>query len=233
MNNQLRLQTWAADWQAYSRLAATEPEMPAAPPSDPDADSATYTVSATDGVAAALLGKLRDSIIPHDARRAAEDGVFVVSAGGSRSVRVPIVRGQIRHLHPSLKPGWSRPVYVLVLSVDEQAQTALAVPFGPLAEPAIEFELATGISDSSLAVLCLWNVTAVPLSKLGCSWWITDAYDDVLTAANALHQALSTRQPPPESLRDRLGAPLIHPLDPRHDYLDSEAGLLSGLKDVA
>ena len=233
MNDQLRLQTWAADWQAYSRLAATEPEMPAALPSDPDADSGTYTDSATDGVAAALLGKLRDSIIPHDARRAAEDGVFVVSAGGSRSVRVPIVRGQIRHLHPSLKPGWSRPVYVLILSVDEQEQTALTVPFGPLAEPAIESELATGISDSSLTVLCLWNITAVPLSKLGCSWWVTDAYDDVLTAASDLHQSLITRQAPPESLRDRLGASLIHPLDPRHDYLDSEAGLLSELKDIA
>ena len=232
MNSTQRLQSWASDWTAHRLLSAIplpSPEPPA--PADPAQDGGSFTVSAGGGLAEILLSQLSSTITPDDAQKAEQEGAFTVSASGLRTPRVPILRGQIRQLNPELQPAWTRSVIVLVLSVDDAAQQALAIPFSEFAQPAFDGELATDLKDESLAVLCLWNATNVPLASLRRSWWLADAYDDLLHNAETLQAARKGREPVPEALKDHVGPPITHPLDPRHDYLDLEAGLLSDLRE--
>lgn len=234
MNSKQRLHAWAQDWAAHRQLSQNEPPAPAPPPpGDSSSGGGLFTVSAGGGLAGTLLTRLCSAITPDDAERAEQEGAFTVSAVGVRSPRVPLLRGQIRQLNPALKATWTRSVIVLVLHVDEKGQQALVAPFGQFAQPAFDGELATGLKDESLAVLCLWNCTRVPLTALRRSWWLMDAFDDLLTDADAFQAARNKREPVPATLTDRLGPPIIHPLDPRHDYLDVEAGLLEDLDDEA
>ncbi len=232
INAQQRLRTWASDWMAHQLLAEQPLPVPEPPvPADPSQAGGAYTVSSGGGVAGLLLAQLTAAITPDDAQRAALDGAFTVSAGGRSVPRVPILRGQIRQLNPELKPAWTRAILVLVLTVDEAGQRALVAPFSQFAEPAFEGELATDLKDGSMAVLCLWNAAWVSYSCLRHSWWLMDSFDDLLQDASALHLARSRREPVPEALQDRIGLRILHPLDPRHDYLDVEAGLLEDLSE--
>lgn len=231
MNAKQRLQSWASDWTAHqmlSEIPLAVPEPPA--PADPARGGDALTVSAGGNLASMLLNHLAASITPDDAQKAGIETAFTVGAAGMSPGRVPILNGQIRQLNPDLKPGWSRTLIVLVLSVDEATQQALVAPFGQFAQPAFDGELATDLQDESLAVLCVWNATYVPLSSLWRSWWLMDAFDDLLQGARLLHAARNRQEPVPEALQDRIGLPIIHPLDPRHDYLDLEAGLLEDLE---
>lgn len=233
MNPHPRLHSWAAQWTA-SRLLSDSP-IPAPeppPPADPTRDGGLFTVGTGD-IASRLLSQLASSITPDDAQKAEFSGAFTVSATGLRKPRVPIVRGQIRQLNPELKADWDRTIIVLVLTVDEAQQRALAIPFGEFSEPAFDGELATGLKDHSMAVLCVWNAAWVPFAALHRSWWLTDAFNDLLQDAAALHNARASREPVPTALQDRTGPLILHPLDPRHDYLDVEAGLLEDLQTEA
>jgi hypothetical protein len=232
MNAKQRLQSWAADWAAQRLLSETPFASPEPPtPADPTQAGGSFTVSAGGSLAGMLLAQLTSAVTPDDAQKAELGGLFTVSAAGLRTPRVPILRGQIRQLNPDLNPAWTRTVIVLVLSLDETTQQALVVPFGQFAQPAFDGELATHLDDESLAVLCIWNATLVPLACVRRSWWLEDAFDDLLRNADALHAARSQRQPVPEALQDHIGPPIVHPLDPRHDYLDLEAGLLNDLRE--
>jgi hypothetical protein len=231
MNAKQRLQSWVSDWSAHRLLSETPPAAPEPPrPADPAKTGGSYTVGAGGGLAGMLLAQLTSAITPDDAQKAAQAGAFTVSASGVRSPSVPILRGQIRQLNPELNPAWTRTVIVLVLRVDEAAQQALVAPFGQFAQPAFDGELATELDDESLSVLCVWNAATVPFAALRRSWWLTDAFDDLLQNAEALHASRAKREPVPEALKEHVGPPITHPLDPRHDYLDLEAGLLEGLK---
>lgn len=231
MNTHPRLHSWAAQWTACRLLSDSpipSPEPP--PPVDPTRDGGRFTVGTGD-IASRLLSQLAGSITPDDAQKAELSGAFTVSASGLRKPRVPIVRGQIRQLNPELKADWDRTVIVLVLTVDEAQQRALAIPFGEFSEPAFDGELATGLKDHSMAVLCVWNAAWVPFAALHRSWWLTDSFSDLLKSAETLHSVRRGREPVPEALKDRVGPPIAHPLDPRHDYLDLEAGLLNDLSE--
>lgn len=231
MNSKQRLQAWTQDWAAHRLLSQNPPPAPAPPPpGDSSSGGDFFTVSAGGGLAVTLLSQLCSAITPDDAERAEQAGAFTVSSAGVRAPRVPLLRGQIRQLNPELKPVWPRSVIVLVLSVDEKGQQALVAPFSQFDQPAFDGELATGLRDESLAVLCLWNSTRVPLTALRRSWWLMDSFDDLLADADTFHTARSKREPLPATLKERLGPPIIHPLDPRHDYLDVEAGLLEDLE---
>lgn len=233
MNTSPRLRSWAAQWTA-SRLLSDSPLPPPEPPTPGPVTSPghTFAVGAPGGFAGSLLARLHAAVTPDDAQKAERSGAFTVSAAGRRMPRVPIVRGQIRQLNPELNPTWSRSVIVLILRVDDAEARALAVPFGEFTEPAFEGELATGLRDQSMAVLCVWNASWVPFDRLSRSWWLTDAFDDLLHEAAALYDARARREPVPAALQDRTGPPILHPLDPRHDYLDVEAGLLEELEDT-
>lgn len=232
MTAKQRLQSWASDWTAHrllSEIPLDSPEPP--PPAGPTQGGGSYTVAAGGGLASILLSRLSSAITPDDAQKAEMEGAFTVSVGGLHTPRVPILRGQIRQLNPDLNPAWTRSVIVLVFRVDDAAQQALVVPFSEFTQPAFDGELVTDLNDESLAVLCLWNATTVPLASLRRSWWLVDAFDDLLQNAEALQAARSRREPVPEALKDFVGPPIIHPLDPRHDYLDREAGLLNDLSE--
>lgn len=231
MNAKQRLHSWASQWTARRLLAdqpLPTPDLPA-----PE-DSATqaggrFTVGVGGDIARLLLSRLHASITPDDAQKASLGGAFTVSAAGLHVPRVPILRGQIRQLNPELKPEWTRTVIVLVLEVDEGGERALALPWGEFSEPAFDGELATGLKDHGMAVLCVWNAAWMPFTALRRSWWLGDAFDDLLQEATLLHAARSSREPVPATLQERTGPPIVHPLDPRHDYLDGEAGLLEDL----
>lgn len=232
MNSKQRLQAWAHDWSAHRLLEQNVPPAPGPPVPDASAQGGgRFTVGSGGGLAGTLLSQLISAITPDDAQRAERDGAFTVSSVGVRAPRVPLLRGQIRQLNPGLKSTWTRTVIVLVINVDETGQQALVAPFSQFDQPAFDGELATGLNDESLAVLCLWNSTRVPLAALRRSWWLMDSFDDLLTDAEAFHTARNKREPLPPALKDKLGPPIIHPLDPRHDYLDVEAGLLEDLEE--
>ncbi|MGV3659060.1 MAG: hypothetical protein ACO1TE_02715 [Prosthecobacter sp.] len=230
MNSKQRLQAWAHDWSAHRLLEQNPPSAPEPPaPGDSGPGGGLFTVGIGGGMAGTLLSQLSSSIAPDDAQRAEREGAYIVSPAGLRAPRVPLLRGQIRQLNPELKPAWTRTVIVLVLTVDEKGQQALVAPFSQFDQPAFDGELATGLKDESLSVLCLWNSTRIPLAALRRSWWLMDSFDDLLADADTFHAARNKREPLPATLKDRLGPPIIHPLDPRHDYLDVEAGLLEDL----
>lgn len=231
MNSKQRLRSWSAEWTAYRSLAATSAHTP--PPPDPASgmdDSSLNTVGAGD-IAGMLLERLNAAIAPDDAQRSMQEGGLNVAVTTPGKGLVPILRGQIRQLNPELKPIWTRPVQVLVLTVEPERDRALVAPFGPLHEPAFEAEIATDIDDESLAVLCLWNATWMPLPSLAHSWWLMDCFEELLRDATLLRQALARKEPVPAALKDRTGPPLIHPHDPRHAYVDAEEDLLEDLSD--
>jgi hypothetical protein len=223
------LRSWAAQWAA-NRLLSDSPLTPPEPnPSSGAFSGHINAVGAAGGFVGSLLAQLHSAVTPDDAQKAERSGALTVGIGGRLIPRVPIVRGQIRQLNPELNPTWGRSVIVLILRVDDKEAKALAVPFGEFTEPAFEGELATGLRDQSMAVLCVWNASWVRFDKLSRSWWLTDAFDDQLHDAAALYDARARREPVPAALQARTGPPILHPLDPRHDYLDAEAGLLEDL----
>lgn len=228
MNPQERLHSWASQWSARQLLSADPPSPPEPPSPASQASSSQFAVGFGD-LASRLLTQLNASITPDDAQRAQRDGAFTVSATGVRTPNVPILRGQIRQLNPELKPSWTRTVIVLLLSVEDSAGRVLAVPFGEFSEPAFDSELSTGLTENGMAVLCVWNAAWVPLGAMKHSWWLMDAFDDLLRDVELMHKLHGKREALTVSLLDRAGLPILHPLDPRHDYLDLEAGLLEDL----
>ncbi len=231
MNTSQRLRTWASSWTARQTLAAENPPDPVSPaPEETTADSAPhYTVSTGNDLSAMILDRLTASITPDDASAAERSGAFTVSASGARVPQINFTPGQVRQLNPVMKADWDRPVIVLVLEVPDDGDIAVVVPFGPFSEPAFEGEFTTGIPDEGLSVLCIWNTTSLPLNTLGRSWWLTTVTDELLHEARILHGLLSTSKALPAELLERIGPPITHRLDPRHDYLDMEAGLLKDM----
>jgi hypothetical protein len=230
MNSKQRLRSWAAEWTAYRSLAATSAPTPA-PPDPAAADDGSFQSVGMGDIAGMLLDQLNASIAPDDAQRSMQDKGFSVAVTTPGKGLSPLLRGQVRQLNPELKSTWTRPVQVLILTVEPERHRALVTPFGPLHEPAFEAELATGIDDESLAVLCLWNATWMQLPCLAHSWWLMDCFDDLLRDTSLLRQALARKEPIPPALQDRIGLPLIHPHDPRHAYVDAEEDLLEDLTD--
>ncbi len=232
MNSQQHLRSWIAEWTTYQTLAATPAHQP--PPPDPTAvrDSGNrYTVGNQGDIAGIFLDRLNAAILPDDAQRSARDGRYNVLARSGSTVNASLLRGQIRQLNPDLKPAWTRPVQVLVLNIETDRERALVAPFSLLSVPAFEAELATTIDDESLAVLCLWNATWMPLRNLAHSWVLMDGGDELMQDAALLRQSLARKEPLTPTLQARTGPPLIHPHDPRQVYVDAEEDLLEDLHD--
>lgn len=228
MNSLDHLREWAAEWAMHQALASKPAAQPQTPPALDPSTAASLTVSSKFSPSAMMLRQLEAAIVPDDARRALDAGLNLVRAS-EKSAAVALQRGEIRQLNPDLKPSWLRPVLVLLLTVDQERQRALVVPFGPLARPAFQSELSTGIEDESLAVLSVWNAVWLPADLAARSWVVEQASASLLTDIESLRAALVNKQNPPESLADRVGPPLLHPTDPRQSYVDSEESLLEDL----
>lgn len=164
-------------------------------------------------------------------------GSFTMSPLGGvgkcgRSARIPKI-GQVRLLRPSDGRGetsssMDRPVYVLVLK-ETRDGFWLVAPFGRFSTPAVPGEWLTGIRALPLRVLCLWNARVVFGRWVESAWYsgrMTSA--KVMDAQEVLRCSLEGA-PLERVLATKVGPCLIHPLDPRHEYLQEERTLLDRL----
>lgn len=55
---------------------------------------------------------------------------------------------------------------------------------------------------------------------VGVSWILDKLGSQLLSDAWAVYQRISTNTPLPRRLSERIGPPLLHPLDPRYEYLE-------------
>ncbi len=147
--------------------------------------------------------------------------------------------GQIRLMIPDPAPIYRRPAYILItesLPSDEW----LIAPFGILATPAIPGEWRTGLRALPVRVLCIWNMRRVTRERLQRSWHVRDVDDRRLALARRLTADIFSW---PASIRNQimvnevvkpvpanvLGPPLVHPLDPRRQYLTAESERMDAL----
>ncbi len=149
--------------------------------------------------------------------------------------------GQIRLLAPDTAGTRRRPLYALILA-DWQVDGLLAIPFGVLSKPALPGEWRTGLRALPVRVLCLWNTRRIHRDRVQRSWCVRDLDSRRLSLVRRLAADCFSW---PASLRNRLlslaeryegplsrfalGPPLLHPLDPRHQYLTEETGRLDDL----
>ena len=135
------------------------------------------------------------------------------------SVGADIRRGDIILLPPVGEVASSRPVYVAVLR--RSAPDAwLCAPFSRFSTPATEGEYATGRSFDPLKVVCAWNAAPVPASTLAGGWRTGSLAAADVEVLDEFASGARNELPP-----SRRGPPLLHPLDPRHEYLEEEKAL--------
>ena len=141
-------------------------------------------------------------------------------AGLSRGMydRDDLAEGDIRLLAPS--PSSEPPECPLYVAVrpSERQDYLWWVPFGRFATPALASEWRTGMKHLALRVLCFWNAQEVEKGRAPPSWRVRRLTErqraDILT----IHQSLENGEILPDRLRKGMGPPLVHPLDPRHEY---------------
>ena len=234
MNSKEHLKAWASEWAAYR--STQSPEMPDLEPEKIPAPSGTpgnfYTVDTGLNMADLLFRQLTSTIAP-DLGESKQSGAWgsVSATGGtfSQPALESLAPGSIHHLRPELIPDRERPIFVFVERVDQERHRLLLVPFGPFSSPAIESELATGIADESLKVLCLWNAAWVPESVLLKSWVIDQAGGPLLKDVQMMREAMAQKKALPEALQARVGDRLVHSTDDRQDYVEEEEGILDSI----
>jgi len=141
--------------------------------------------------------------------------------------------GDIRLLNPWLVREVRRPLYFAVLGEWLDGMWLIA-PFARFSLPATvgEFNTGRGESDprqSPLSVLSLWNAHTVPPEVVQQSWFLDTLSESELENAWEVFRQVMTGKALPPHLMERVGPPMHHPADPRHDYLAEEAGGLSPL----
>lgn len=127
--------------------------------------------------------------------------------------------GQVRLLGTDLDLTVGAPLYVALIS-DWEAGLLLAAPFTGFAAPATRGELRLPKrADTPLAVVAPWAaVTVEPWLLFMGSWHVLDLDKDEIEAAWHIFRHAMTGAGIPAELRDRVGAPIVHPLDPRIPY---------------
>lgn len=231
------LKHWSAQWRGYQRLrrlarADAQPEFEAGGADAGEAaggmaDSAGHlNVSTGFSLPDLLLEQMNRGITPTLGQQAADESAHLLASAGVRLKAEPIIRpGQVLHLPPECHAEVGRTVFALVTHVDSGHGTARVIPFGPVETPALPSELSTGIGDQALRVLCLWNAAELPLRMLERSWLVSECDAALLSDVEALQAGLEQKKEVPANLRDRVGPPLIHPDDPRHEFIYMEEQL--------
>ncbi len=133
----------------------------------------------------------------------------------------PLVPGHIALLQPLSPPLATRPRYLAVLD-RRPDDTLLMAPFSRFSCPATPGELELGGTALPTRVLCVWNARWTHPADLPAYWEAGSLTSEERTDALVLAQHLMGEIPLPRSLEERIGPPVRHPLDPRHDYLDEE-----------
>jgi hypothetical protein len=132
--------------------------------------------------------------------------------------------GQIRLLPPATPATAARPVYVAVLAPAGPERWQVA-PFGRFATPALPGEYATRRRALPLSVLCAWNAGVAGAALLRASYPAGRLTAAERRACGALLAVAGGGAPPPADVARRTGPPLVHPLDPRHAYVEEERAL--------
>jgi hypothetical protein len=140
----------------------------------------------------------------------------------------PVRVGQIRLFHPFTDETAVRPRYVAVLKENGDGSW-LAAPFSRFAEPAVPGEWKTGRDVPVLRSLCIWNARSLPDSVLARSWDVDRMTISRITQAVAIHKLLAEGKELSRPLSRRVGPPLVHPLDPRIEYMEEEREWFSAL----
>lgn len=117
-----------------------------------------------------------------------------------------------------------RPVYVWVASLDESTQNRLIVPFSRFDIPATEKEWETSLTPQPCKVLCFWNARKIDATALAQAWLALHMPEDTHCECLAAFQHNTSQE-----ACHRFGPPLVHPLDPRHTYIQEETILLDEL----
>ncbi len=133
----------------------------------------------------------------------------------------PVTRGQIRLLGPDSAATRRRPVYIAILDVAEAE--VLAAPHSPFSEPAVSGELLVSRRTLGMQVLCLWNARRLARATAEAAWWTDSLTAAELAAALAVLRHACEGAALPSEVAGQVGPPLVHPLDPRHDYLEEAA----------
>ncbi len=142
----------------------------------------------------------------------------VMPDGGVAPMDSHVEVGQIRLMAPS---GDEEMVFVAVVSIASDG-VSCCVPFSPLAEPATPDELLSGRDAAVVRVLSLWNMRDVPNSIVGKSW-VVDKLDasEVARLQRAVF-AYKSDGYLPDDMRKDTGSQLVHPEDPRREYMNME-----------
>lgn len=140
----------------------------------------------------------------------------------------PLEVGHIRLLHPDVVPHVSVPVYYAVLS-DWEDDLLLACPFSPFLSPATQGELLTGRKEYPLRVLCPWSAVTVLPVLLARSWHVDCLSAKERSDAWKVFRHAATGEPLSAALRDRVGTPILHPLDSRITYQRMLAAVMAPL----
>jgi hypothetical protein len=136
--------------------------------------------------------------------------------------------GQIRLLSPEIRPDDLRPVYAAVIS-DWDEGLLLVAPFSEFKSPATRGEFLTGRPEPPLSVLCSGFAVSVSMTVLSRSWHV-DEMDEALTkAAWQVFWHAATGDKLPTELQSRVGAPIVHPFDPRIAYQRRLSALMAPL----
>ena len=133
----------------------------------------------------------------------------------------PAEVGQIRLFHPFSAETAERPRYVAVLKVNGHGNWLVA-PFSRFSEPAVPGEWKTGKEAPVLRALCIWNARSLPGTVLSRSWVVDRMSASRTAQAVTIHGLLADGGKLPLSIARRVGPPLVHPLDPRFEYLEEE-----------
>jgi hypothetical protein len=134
--------------------------------------------------------------------------------------------GQVRLLHPAhMDPARMRPVYVAVLR-QAGGTSWMVAPFSRFTQPAVPGELQTSLRAAPLRVLCLWNARIVNQEAMAATWLCKKIAAAQVVSGLNVWRNLSEGKPMEQALVPRVGPPLEHPLDPRHDYMQEEIELL-------
>jgi hypothetical protein len=109
----------------------------------------------------------------------------------------------------------------------------LVAPFGDYCEPATNAEWLTGRDAGPLRVLCLWNTRDYPARWLELSWIVGELTEQELAGAWDVFRHALTNVPLSDRLREQVGAPIIHPRDPRLAYQAEETRLFTIVPEYA
>src|SRR5439155_13989361 len=135
---------------------------------------------------------------------------------------------------PEAPPNVTRLSDELSDATDEKSEekSYLVAPFGDYQEPATTTEWLTG-RDGPLRVLCLWNTRDYPARWLELGWVVDELNERELADAWEVFRHATTGVPLSDHLREQVGAPIVHPRDPRLAYQAEEARFFTIVPEYA